>query len=71
MRRRGGPGYRAACDAPATRFCSLEDGRAVVRAVGWWHQMRSGHFKNGERLGEWIDYDQQSQVCKVSNMERK
>jgi hypothetical protein len=33
--------------------------------------MRSGHFKNGERPGEWIGYDQQGQVYKVSNMDRK
>jgi antitoxin component YwqK of YwqJK toxin-antitoxin module len=33
--------------------------------------MRSGHFRNGEQVGEWITYDQQGQVYKVTNMDKK
>jgi antitoxin component YwqK of YwqJK toxin-antitoxin module len=31
-------------------------------------KMRSGHFKAGEQTGEWITYDRQCQVYKVTNM---
>lgn len=33
-------------------------------------KMRSGHFKNGERVGEWTTYDREGQVYKVTNMDR-
>jgi hypothetical protein len=33
--------------------------------------MRLGHFRNGEQVGEWITYDQQGQVYKVTNMDKK
>lgn len=37
----------------------------------WFRQdgskMRSGHFDNGEPVGEWITYDRQSQVYKVTH----
>lgn len=33
-------------------------------------RMRSGHFRAGERVGEWITYDQQEQVYKVTNLDR-
>jgi antitoxin component YwqK of YwqJK toxin-antitoxin module len=36
----------------------------------WFRQdgskMRSGHFDNGEPVGEWITYDRQSNVYKVA-----
>jgi antitoxin component YwqK of YwqJK toxin-antitoxin module len=28
---------------------------------------RSGHFKNGEAVGEWITYDSKGEVYKVTN----
>jgi antitoxin component YwqK of YwqJK toxin-antitoxin module len=28
---------------------------------------RSGHFANGENVGEWITYDQRGEVYKVTN----
>jgi antitoxin component YwqK of YwqJK toxin-antitoxin module len=31
-------------------------------------KMRSGHFKAGKQVGEWITYDQQGQVYKVTRM---
>ena len=34
-------------------------------------KMRSGHFRNGEQVGEWITYDQQGQVYKVTSMDKK
>ncbi|HEV2236418.1 MAG TPA: hypothetical protein VGR57_07115 [Ktedonobacterales bacterium] len=34
-------------------------------------KMRSGHFEAGEQVGEWITYDRQSQVYKVTNFKRK
>jgi hypothetical protein len=46
--------------------------------AGYWEwfrkdgsKMRSGHFEAGEQVGEWITYDRQSQVYKVTNMKRK
>lgn len=34
-------------------------------------KMRSGYFKADEQVGEWITYDQQGQVYKVTNMDKK
>jgi antitoxin component YwqK of YwqJK toxin-antitoxin module len=34
-------------------------------------KMRSGHFKAGEQVGEWVTYDRQSQVYKVTNMDKR
>jgi antitoxin component YwqK of YwqJK toxin-antitoxin module len=34
-------------------------------------RLRSGHFKNGEQAGEWITYDQQGDVYKVTDMDKK
>ena len=34
-------------------------------------KMRSGHFRNGEQVGEWITYDQQGQVYKVTDMDKE
>jgi antitoxin component YwqK of YwqJK toxin-antitoxin module len=34
-------------------------------------KMRSGHFNAGQQVGEWITYDQQGHVYKVTNMDRK
>jgi len=34
-------------------------------------KMRSGHFENGEQIGEWITYDQQGRVYKVTNIKPK
>jgi antitoxin component YwqK of YwqJK toxin-antitoxin module len=34
-------------------------------------KMRSGHFRNGEQVGEWVTYDQQGQVYKVTNMDKR
>ena len=46
--------------------------------VGYWEwfrldgtKMRSGHFENGEQVGEWITYDKQGQVVKVTNFKPK
>jgi antitoxin component YwqK of YwqJK toxin-antitoxin module len=34
-------------------------------------RMRSGSFKAGDQVGEWITYDQRGQVYKVTNMDKK
>ena len=34
-------------------------------------KMRSGHFKNGQQVGEWITYDSKGRVYKVTNFETK
>jgi hypothetical protein len=34
-------------------------------------EMRSGHFKDGEQIGEWITYGQAVRVYKVTNTDRK
>ena len=56
-------------------------GRGLVvdgKMEGFWEwfrkdgtKMRSGHFNAGEQIGEWVTYDQQGQVYKVTNMDRK
>jgi hypothetical protein len=33
-------------------------------------KMRSGHFLANKQVGEWITYDRQSQVYKVTNMDK-
>ena len=46
--------------------------------VGYWEwfrldgtKMRSGHFVGGEQRGEWITYDKQGQVYKVTIMKAR
>lgn len=46
--------------------------------VGYWEwfrldgtKMRSGHFENGEQIGEWITYDKKGQVYKVTAIKPK
>jgi antitoxin component YwqK of YwqJK toxin-antitoxin module len=46
--------------------------------VGYWEwfrkdgtKMRSGHFENGEQIGEWITYDKKGKVYKVTNIKPK
>lgn len=34
-------------------------------------RMRSGHFEKGEQVGEWITYDKQGKVYKVTYMKPK
>jgi antitoxin component YwqK of YwqJK toxin-antitoxin module len=34
-------------------------------------KMRSGHFENGQQIGEWITYDREGQEYKVTNMKPK
>jgi antitoxin component YwqK of YwqJK toxin-antitoxin module len=34
-------------------------------------KMRSGYFKNGKQVGEWITYDKNSKVYKVTNLDKK
>ena len=34
-------------------------------------KMRSGHFENGEQIGEWTTYDKNGQVYKVTNIKPK
>jgi antitoxin component YwqK of YwqJK toxin-antitoxin module len=34
-------------------------------------RMRSGHFENGEQVGEWITYDRKGNVFKVTTMKPK
>jgi antitoxin component YwqK of YwqJK toxin-antitoxin module len=34
-------------------------------------KMRSGHFENGEQVGEWTTYDKKGRVYKVTTMKRK
>lgn len=56
-------------------------GRGLIvesKMEGYWEwfrkdgtKMRSGHFRDGEQVGEWITYDQQGQVYKITNMDRK
>jgi antitoxin component YwqK of YwqJK toxin-antitoxin module len=43
--------------------------------TGYWEwfrkdgtRLRSGHFHNGAQVGEWITYDQQGNIYKVTNM---
>ena len=31
-------------------------------------RLRTGHFKNGKQTGEWITYDKNGAVYKVTNM---
>lgn len=46
--------------------------------VGYWEwfrkdgtKLRSGHFKDGEQTGEWITYDYEGNVYKVTNLTKK
>jgi len=46
--------------------------------TGYWEwfrrdgtKLRSGHFKKGEQVGEWITYDRKGQKYKVTNIEPK
>jgi len=46
--------------------------------VGYWEwfrkdgtKLRSGHFENGEQIGEWITYDKKGKVYKVTNFKPK
>jgi antitoxin component YwqK of YwqJK toxin-antitoxin module len=46
--------------------------------VGYWEwfrkdgtKMRSGHFENGEQVGEWTTYDKNGEVYKVTTMKAK
>ena len=46
--------------------------------VGYWEwfrldgtRMRSGHFENGEQIGEWITYDKKGQLYKVTHIKPK
>ncbi len=34
-------------------------------------KMRSGHFKNGQNVGEWITYDHKGKVYKVTTLKPK
>jgi antitoxin component YwqK of YwqJK toxin-antitoxin module len=34
-------------------------------------KLRSGYFKKGEQVGEWVTYDRQNQVYKVTNFDKK
>jgi antitoxin component YwqK of YwqJK toxin-antitoxin module len=34
-------------------------------------KMRSGHFSANEQVGEWITYDRQSQIYKVTDFDKK
>ena len=43
--------------------------------TGYWEwfrkdgtKLRSGHFENGEQIGEWITYDKKGQKFKVTNI---
>ena len=47
-------------------------------ACGYWEwfrkdgtKMRSGHFENGEQVGEWTTYDKNGEVYKVTTMKAK
>ena len=33
--------------------------------------MRSGHFENGEQIGEWITYDKKGSVYKKTHIKPK
>jgi antitoxin component YwqK of YwqJK toxin-antitoxin module len=46
--------------------------------TGYWEwfrkdgtRMRSGHFEKGGQIGEWITYDKQGQVYKVTKIKPK
>ncbi|RYD83632.1 MAG: hypothetical protein EOP84_07620 [Verrucomicrobiaceae bacterium] len=46
--------------------------------TGYWEwfrldgtKMRSGHFENGEQVGEWTTYDKQGNTYKVTRMKPK
>ena len=46
-------------------------------AVGYWEwfrkdgtKMRSGHFKEGKQAGEWITYDKQGKIYKVTEFNK-
>jgi antitoxin component YwqK of YwqJK toxin-antitoxin module len=46
--------------------------------VGYWEwfrkdgtRMRSGHFEEGEQIGEWTTYDKNGDVYKVTKMRAK
>jgi hypothetical protein len=46
--------------------------------VGYWEwfrkdgtRMRSGHFEDGEQIGEWTTYDTKGEVYKVTKMKPK
>ena len=46
--------------------------------TGYWEwfrkegtKMRSGHFEKGEQMGEWITYDRQGKVYKVTQIKPK
>jgi antitoxin component YwqK of YwqJK toxin-antitoxin module len=46
--------------------------------TGYWEwfrkdgtKMRSGHFEQGRQVGEWITYDKQGQVYKVTQIKPK
>ena len=34
-------------------------------------KLRSGHFQDGEQVGEWITYDKKGEVYKVTQMKPK
>lgn len=34
-------------------------------------KMRSGYFKDGIQVGDWITYDKQGQIYKITNMDKK
>jgi len=34
-------------------------------------KMRSGHFDRGKQVGEWITYDRDGKVYKVTNFDKK
>ncbi len=47
-------------------------------ARGYWEwfrkdgtKMRSGHFQNGEQVGEWTTYDKNGEIHKVTKMKAK
>ena len=47
-------------------------------ATGYWEwfrkdgtKLRSGHFENGEPVGEWTTYDKNGEVYKVTNKKAK
>jgi antitoxin component YwqK of YwqJK toxin-antitoxin module len=46
--------------------------------TGYWEwfrkdgtKMRSGHFKDGQQVGEWITYDKKGEKYKVTQMKSK
>ncbi len=34
-------------------------------------KMRSGHFKNGKQIADWITYDAMGNVVKITNIKQK